>query len=442
MSDRAGWIKSGMYSTLNRLSTAGFGFVNFYILIRLVSKEEFGIWVLYISVSTILESIRKSFIYNSLVRHINIEEEGERTSIISSSFILNFISALFVIALLLIFRFFLAIIWDAPALSEMLLVYCIGQFFFTLTVHFNSISESHSNFIGTFFSGLIQRLSFLIIVVICYYTEGTIEPVDLSYFHVAGIGFGALLAVFFGLKYHRFDYKQIGWIFRHFHYGKYTFGTNMGSMIFKNTDSWMLGSIISKEAVAVYNPAIRISNLFEVPLGAISSVVFPNIVRRIKENGLVEAKLLYEKTVAFSLAIIAPCAIFTIIFAEPITIFIAGEQYADSAEILQITMLYGLIVPFNRQFGITMNAIGKANINFYVLIANTLLNVILNYLFIQSFGTLGAAVATLISYLVILLISEILLFRIINVNLLNVGKYFFWSFKEIYYHLSRSHGEK
>tara|TARA_Y100001980_G_C14556780_1_gene350253 strand:+ start:10622 stop:11956 length:1335 start_codon:yes stop_codon:yes gene_type:complete len=439
---QSGWLKSGIYSTFNRLTIAGFGFINFFILIRLISKDDFGIWVLFISVATILESIRRSFIYNSLVRHINIEDAEERTTIISSSLVLNVFSAIVAILLLLGLREVLVEVWNAPALSEMLLIYTIGQLLFTVVVHFNSVSESYSSFAGTFFSSLVQRLSFLIIVVSFYFYGYEISLVYLAYFHVTSIALGALFAVFFGMSYQAFSGYKTQWILKHFHYGKYTFGTNLGSMIFKNTDSWMLGSIISNEAVAIYNPAIRISNLFEVPLGAISSVVFPNMVRRIKENGIREAKYLYEKTVALSLAVITPFAVLTIVFARSITIFIAGEPYEDSYELLQITMLYGLVVPFNRQFGITMNAIGRSNINFYVLLANTILNVALNWILIHSFGLVGAAIATLISYLLVLLVSEIILSNMINVNILNVGKYFFSSYRQIFNTLISLNGKK
>lgn len=442
MTPQSPWLRSGVFSTLNRLTIAGFGFINFYILIRLISKDDFGVWVLFISVATILESIRRSFIYNSLVRHINIEDPEERVQIITSSFVLNVISAFVAIILLYLLRLILADLWDAPALAEMLFVYTIGQVFYTLIIHYNSISESNSSFSGTFFSGLIQRFSFLAIVVFYYFYIDEVSLNQLAYFHVVSIAFGAIIAAVFGFKYHGFSGFQRKWLTKHFHYGKFTFGTNLGSMIFKNTDSWMLGSLLNKEAVASYNPAIRISNLFEVPLGAISSVVFPNIVKRIKEKGLQEAKYLYEKSVAFSLAIIIPFVVITVVYSGPITVFVAGEQYADSSEILQITMLYGLIVPFNRQFGITMNAIGRANINFYVLLVNTLLNVILNYILIQTYGTVGAALATLISYLLVLLVSEILLSKMLDVNLLNIGRNFFWSYKQLFKTLMRLYGKK
>ena len=52
------WLKSGSFTFLNKIFITLFGFINFYILIRVLSKEDFGAWVLFISVATLLELIK------------------------------------------------------------------------------------------------------------------------------------------------------------------------------------------------------------------------------------------------------------------------------------------------------------------------------------------------------------------------------------------------
>lgn len=415
-------VKPVVISLTNRASIAFFGFINFFVLVRILSKDDFGAWILFISITTILESIRKSFIYNPLIRYLNnAGNKNEKSVIISSSFVLNSITLGIAVSFLILSRYLLTDLWNVPELSHMMLVYTVGQLFFTFTIHYNSLNEAQLNFKGTLLSGLSQRLVFLVYLLYCYIFEYAILLEELVLVHVICMGMASLLAFLFGRRYHLLILHQALRIREQAGYGIYTFGTNISSMIFKNTDSWMLGGIIGKVAVASYNPAIRIANLFEVPLGAISSVVFPSMVSRIREKGLGEAKIMYEKTVGFLLAAMLPFIILVIGFSKSIVIFIAGHQYADSYPILQVTMLYGILVPFNRQFGITMNAIGKAKINFLVLISNASLNVLLNYILIMRYGIMGAAYATLFSYFIILVICEILLYKILNVSLFNIG---------------------
>src|SRR5690606_25580878 len=68
-------------------------------------------------------------------------------------------------------------------------------------------------------------------------------------------------------------------------YGKYTFGTNISSMILRNVDTWLIGGLLSANHVTIYNPALRISNLLEVPTTSLSSVLFPRLISQIKERG-------------------------------------------------------------------------------------------------------------------------------------------------------------
>ena len=422
------FARSGLVSFMNRASIALFGFVNFYILIRILSKQDFGVWILFISVAAIMESVRKAFIYNPFVKFLNSSKEEAHEEVISSSLLLNCITAVLAISFLWLGGFFLAQVWEDPRLYEVFKIYSLGQFFYTFVIHYNSLNEANLKFHATLFSGMSQRIVFLLLVL---YFHGIGYDLTLDFLaicHVVGIGIAASVSIAFGLKYHRFRLVFRQSLLEQFHYGKFTFGTNVSSMLFKNTDSWMLGSIVGKMAVASYNPAIRISNLFEVPLGAISSVVYPDMVRRIKSGGLSQAKILYEKSVGLSLAVMVPFIIAVVFFAEPIMILVAGEKYADSSAILQVTMIYGLIVPFNRQFGITMNAIGKAKINFIVLASNTLINVLLNMILIHAYGVIGAAYATLVSYFLILIVCEILLYRTLGVELRNIARSYFSSY--------------
>lgn len=413
-------IKSGLFAFLNRGSIAVFGFINFFILIRILPKEDFGAWVLFLSVATLLESIRKAFIYNPLIRFLNSSDENQSNSIIASSLILNIGSSLVTFIFLWVAGYYLSVFWEIPQLNTMFRIYSIGQLVYTFVIHFNSLSEANLQFLPTLISNLFHRIIFLIFFLVIHFSYGlTIEILSILY--VFGITTAAITASILGYKYSKMGIWKMDEILAQFNYGKFTFGTNISSMIFKNTDSWMLGSIINKVAVASYNPAIRISNLFEVPLGAISSVVFPNMVKRIKEKGLDEARTLYEQAVGLSLCVLFPFVLLGMIFSESIVLLIAGEKYLGSASILQVTLLYALIVPFNRQFGITMNAIGKAHINFSVLLINTVLNALLNYFFIKQLGIIGAAYATLISYFIILVVSELILYRTLKVRLSNIG---------------------
>jgi O-antigen/teichoic acid export membrane protein len=225
------------------------------------------------------------------------------------------------------------------------------------------------------------------------------------------------------------------WLSELFHYGKFTFGTNVSSMIVKNIDSWMLGRMISAESVATFNPAIRVSNLVEVPADTLSFIYFPHLSKKISsaENDQVHTvKYFYEKAVATVMAVMIPIVVTTILFADEIVHVIAGRGFEETVPILKVTMLFGLLIPFNRFLGITLDAIGKAALNFKMVLAMAAMNALSNILFIQRMGTIGAAYGTLTTYLIMVSCNQIFLHRRFGVSLFAIGRLTLKMYKEFF----------
>ena len=205
-----------------------------------------------------------------------------------------------------------------------------------------------------------------------------------------------------------------------FHFGKFTFGTQISSMFVKNTDSWMIGRLISTAGVAIYNPALRISNLVEVPTLTIANMIFPRVPQKMKEEGVQGVRDIYYKSVSLILAAMIPMVVPIFIFAELVITLVFGPQYVDSAPILRVTIFYSLIIPFNRQFGTLMDGLKKPQLNFYLLVMVAALNVIFNFIFLRWFGLIGSAYATLSSYLIVFILNQLILHKLYRINTLKV----------------------
>jgi lipopolysaccharide exporter len=217
-------------------------------------------------------------------------------------------------------------------------------------------------------------------------------------------------------------FSRVDWkLFKElFHFGKYTFGTNISSMVMKSTDTWMIGRLISPAAVAVYNPALRLSNLVEVPTLTISNIVFPTIHQKMRDHGKQGVRDIYVKSVSLILAAMVPMVLPLYLFAETIITLIFGPEYIESAPILRVTIFYSLIIPFNRQFGTVMDGLKNPKLNFYLLLMVAALNVIFNYIFLGMFGLIGSAYGTLLSYCIVFILNQIILYRMYEINTLKV----------------------
>jgi len=181
----------------------------------------------------------------------------------------------------------------------------------------------------------------------------------------------------------------------------------------------MLSAMIGPEVVGVYDLAIKISNLVEVPTFSIASVVYPQSARKMVSEGKSAVKRLYEKSVGAILALILPFLAFIFVFAEWIIVLLGTDKFTESVPVLRITILFGLFIPFAVQFGTAMDSMGKPKMNFRLTMTMAFLNTGLNYLFISSMGLIGAAYGTLLAWFIVFVIGQIILYRMLDVRFYN-----------------------
>ncbi len=421
------WIKSGSLTLMNRIFSSLLGFLNFYLLIRILPQNEYGIWMLFISVTTVIELIKAGFIRNPLIKFS--QEQAHYLPVVSASFLLNIFLSLIIAALLLIFAEGLSLFWKQAPLQDLFAIFTISVLLLIPLNHFDYVQQAHLSFKGTLFSEITRQFVFFLCLSTFFITNQPLDLITLAYFQAFSVGLSALVAYLFARRYLTFTFKfSSQWFRKLFGYGKYTFGTSVSAMLMRNTDTWMLGRMMSPLAVAVYNPALRIANLLEIPALTLASILFPKLTKQVAEKGQDSAKDLYEKSVAVILCCVMPIALLVFVLAEPVTVFIAGEQYLEAAPILRVTIIYCLLLPFNRQFGVTMDAIGKARINFIFVLRDAFLNIGLNYVFITHYGIIGAAYGTMATYLVALIMNQLYL-----------NRYFHVSFWRIFQHTMRTY---
>lgn len=416
------WLKSGLLTLLQRGSILIFGIGGFMILVRLLNKQDYGTWMLYISIITIMEMIRNGFIRNSMVKFLAAaQDEPETRHILSASLVLHLGITVLQTVLILGVSQFLPDFWSAPGLDDILYIAIPGLFFLLPFCHFEFVQQANLSFKGTFWSHFVRRGGLFAYILFAFIFDWEVSLISLAWVQVITVLLGAMVGYVYTRQYTWYSgHYHHGWMVRLFHYGKYTFGTNISSMLTSNMDQWMLGRMISPAAVAVYSPALRVANLVEVPTVSVSSIVFPQVAKKIEEEGESAAKRLYEKSVALILAIILPLSLGIFLLAKPVILILAGREYLDTVPILQVTIFYSFFVPFARQFGTVLDGMNKPKINFYFVLLNAILNAVFNYFFIKNYGVIGAAYGTLSSFIVAFVLNQIYLHRRLGVRLRNI----------------------
>lgn len=428
MQTRKYWVTSGIITMAERLSALILGFGSFFLLVRAISKEEFGIWALFLSVTTLIELARNGLIQNAVVKFLSTAEGEEKKQIITASLALNGILTLLSIVALYCLAPFLADYWHAPVLEHMFRFYTLTTFILIFFSQFNFIQQANLDFTGIMVSNLIRQSFFFAYILYQFLTNQKPDLVQMVNFQTLSAFIGALFSVYFVRKYIELDSKiNWRWVSRLFHYGKYVFGTNVSAVFFKTADQMILGNLKTATEVGSYNAAARISNLFEVPVSSIASIVFPQSSKRIHLEGESVVKELYEKSVAAMLSIILPAILFVCVFPKLVLYVLTGSDYTDMAFVLQLVVFQNIFLPFLRQFGTILDSVGRPHINFYFIIANACLNIAVNYYMISLYGTVGAAWGSLMVYTVCTLFVCVYMKRNFHIDFGNTLRYT-WEF--------------
>jgi len=398
-----------------------FGFGSFYLLIRHLPQYEFGVWALFLTITTIIEMSRNGLIQNGLIKLLTSHEASQANQIINASWIVNLVYSVVVFLLLLSASPLLNKVFDSNELGDMFMYYGITILLLIPFSQFNYIQQSKFSFSGIFWSTVIRQSSFFLAVLVIYLSEYQITLVQLVEIQAICTLLGLIIAFFSAKK-----FLQTAWDWnwaitkKVLQFGKYVMGTNLCSLLYKSMDQLSVGYFLSANFVAIYNAAVRMSNLIEYPSTAIAEVVYPQSAFRTSQGGDSAARSLYEKSVGLTLAITLPVIFLTICFADYIIYFIAGPEYAGAANILRVTMLFGLFTAFTRQFGTVMDSSGRPEVNFRMLLFILIVNIFSNYFFIRYAGVMGAAYGTLLSHVIFFFISQYYLAKVFKVQLSRV----------------------
>jgi len=193
-------------------------------------------------------------------------------------------------------------------------------------------------------------------------------------------------------------------------YGKFTLLTNGAGMLFHSTDRLMLGFMLGPASVALYSVGAKLVQLTEVLVTAAGQVYF---VRYCANKDMKPGQQLLEAVSllwALLLPMMAGLVVLLALFPGLTGYIFKGY---DPPLLLMALLLGGsLLLPLMRQFGSLLDSRGKPDRNFINILAVTVLNILLNALFIPFWGVYGAAMATLLStFLLCLFILYIVLFK-------------------------------
>lgn len=166
------------------------------------------------------------------------------------------------------------------------------------------------------------------------------------------------------------------------------------SIIYFRIDTIILSKLDTMEAVGLYNAVYKIVEfLMFIPVSLLGAY-FPQMSReaRYSINGL---KKSYFRSTRLLLIIILPITITCTIFAGDIIQLVFGRAFLPATNVLRVLLWAVVIMYINAPLGNILYNSDRLPRFIPFAILNTLLNIILNFIFIPKWGYIGAGIITL-----------------------------------------------
>lgn len=416
---QASLTKNSFYYLVYNIFNAVFPFLTALYVTRILSSEVIG------DISYALNIVS----YFALFAFVGIPTYGMReiakcrddqskvNKLFSELFIINTVTTTISIAA------YLLLIFLVPAFSgKALIIYLVVGIEIVLN-YFNIswLYEGLEKFGFISIMNVVTKIfSLICLILLVRSEENTIWYALLS---VVGISGNYLLSFFFYPKCAKFTKEGLSFK-QHFKPILLLVTVNLAIEIYSLLDITMIGAIMpDKSHVAYYKYAHQIQKTLLMAINTITLVLVPRLAKYYKDGKIKEYNSLITKTLSIIILLAIPMVVGTVFVSDSIVVWLYGDEYIASSIILKVLVPIVLISPIGYLLGSRVCLV--TNHEKYMPIAvgvGALINIGLNAWFIILWGEVGAAIASLVSEIVVLVVYLVFSHKYFKLSL-NIKNY-------------------
>ncbi len=188
-------------------------------------------------------------------------------------------------------------------------------------------------------------------------------------------------------------------------------------------DTLMLGRYTGAQIVGSYTVGITLARVMTIPLGALAFVFMPLAGRMYAQEQFSELKRIYQILTKWNFFVTLPIFFVLFFFPEMTITFLFGERFLDAATPLRMLAIAFLFHASLGTNGTLLIVLGLSKTVMTISAFGVLLNILFNYVLIKrlGLGIMGAAVATLVSYVLLNVMTSIAVYRRSGIHPVTAG---------------------
>ncbi|WDE12254.1 oligosaccharide flippase family protein [Thalassomonas haliotis] len=397
-------IKHSMIYSLFQLFMILAGLISFPILTKTLSTEEYGILGLITVTLSMLASFGKLGIQHGIIRY---REDFEKTTFISNITYLAFLGPFLLTLTLMALSLILYQVGYIPA----------GHIDTVLIVIFLAFGEQVRYFIANYFiseqqSSLVAKIRILSKLITMVFTLSVVVLVLAS---AKGFIYGFLVAEIIVFSLTLYIAKKQG-LFTGIHLSKVSakiykplllfsiplLGLEMVSMLHAFLDRYLIKYFMETRYLgyytAYYNMATMLAALI---IGGLTTAIVPAYLKTWNEQGRKATEALLNRILNLLLLMYPIIIVSFWVVAEELFELLTTEEYVAYAYLLPLIAMGMLLQSAMPLFSAGLKIKKASMVMFYCVIFSSILNLVLNLIFIPLYGLTAAAVATTVSYVCI-----------------------------------------
>ncbi|MBF4468622.1 MAG: polysaccharide biosynthesis C-terminal domain-containing protein [Methanobrevibacter arboriphilus] len=185
-----------------------------------------------------------------------------------------------------------------------------------------------------------------------------------------------------------------------------TIPSNVSSWVVDSSDKYVIGIFIGSAAVGYYSPSYALGSILLMFLSPFALLLPAVLPKYFEEGNLKQVNIFLKYSMKYFMIITVPAAVGLSILSKPILLIITTPEIALNGYLITPFVCLGAI--FMGMYGITNNILileKKTKILGKIWILVGFLNLLFNIIAVPFIGIIGAAIVTLLCYLIALLIT-------------------------------------
>jgi O-antigen/teichoic acid export membrane protein len=410
-------IKSASWYTISKLLVMVLSFISIPIFTHLLTTSDYGIFALFTVWIGLLTPFAGLGLHLSIPR-AKIEFKDSYYSYASS--IISFVFMLFIIIFVVFYIFkteLLALSGIPDDLGILLMIQVLMSLFISIGTGLLQFEFRYKTVSILSLLRALLSLLFSVVLVVYIYSDMKIDGRIIGVF-IVDLILGSVLAgyiLYKGNVFFNFNYWKFGLIYS----VPFIFGS-LSYILNSQFDRLLINEYVGSSATGIYSFSYSIGMLLLLLAIAIKQALNPWVYQKLDKNLLKPVKAVYVKYIT----VFSIITILLMYISPELVIVLSNKAFWSGADILPWIVLgaYFQVLILNESE--TQMFLKKTSINSFVIILGACLNIVLNFIFIPSYGVLGAAITTVFTYFFMFGVLYYINSKVLNYPLVTLRCYY------------------